>query len=410
MIPSRRVADPRSVVALLFIAVAAGCSNSVTNPGPVADGHLSQEVAFPAVVNGMGRALSRALNYVAYTGAGVTREIVSASSGGAVNITLLQRSGILDPATDETSDHWQYAQQARWVAEDGVRRMRETLGVRFASSALAAEALVYVGYSNRLLGENMCVGVIDGGPAQPRAVYFQRAEAGFTEAISVAKAAGSSTLELAARAGRASARVGVDDWTGAVSDALLVPGDFAYQARYSLVEVDQYNRIYWTNANQPYRNHSVVGTFYESYYQTSGDPRTPWKKNPAIPNGISNVAWYFQTKFAKRDAPINLVSGREMRLIIAESLLRSGDWQSALAEVNRLRSATGVFPWIASGTVETWAALRRERGIELWLEARRIGDLYRWYLAGNPGDASDTIGRHACFPVGQTEQTSNPNL
>jgi hypothetical protein len=397
-------------IAVAALAAAAACDTTVTNPGPVSDDQLDKEVALPAVVNGMARSLIRAVNYIAYTGAAASREVVSANNGGVFGLTLREAQGILDPATDETNDHWLYAQQARWVAEDGVRRIRATLGDRFAGSALAAQALVHVGYANRLLGENMCVGVIDGGPAEPRMIYFDRALAAFTEAISIAHTAGDAQLESAARAGRAAVRVWLNDWTGAVSDASVVPRAFVYQAHYSTVEVDQYNRIYWANANQPYRNYSVIGTFFESYYQTFGDPRTPWTKNPAVPNGISGIPWYFQTKFDRRDSPINLASGREMRLIIAESLLQSGDWQGSLAEINQLRASIGVAPWTAAGTDETWTVLRRERGIELWLEGRRVGDLYRWYAAGRPGDAPDTIGRHACFPIGQTELASNPNL
>jgi hypothetical protein len=376
----------------------------------VSDDQLDKEVALPAVVNGMARSFIRALNYIAFTGAGASREIVASSNGGPFGITLRQAQGILDPSTDETNDHWVFAQQARWVAEDGVRRIRATLGERFAGSALAAQALVYVGYANRLLGENMCVGVIDNGPAQPRTIYFDRAQAAFTEAIAIAHTAGDAQLESAARAGRAAARIWLGDWAGAVSDASLVPRAFLYQAHYTTLEQDQYNRIYWSNANQPYRDHSVIGTFYESYYENFADPRTPWKKNPAIPNGISNVPWYFQTKFAGRDSPINLSTGREMRLIIAESLLLSGDWQGSLSEINQLRSSVGVAPWTASGVDETWTVLRRERGIELWLEGRRLGDLFRWNASGRPGDAADTIGRHSCFPIGQTELNSNPNL
>jgi hypothetical protein len=401
-----------SGVFLAFAAVAAttACDTSVTKPGPVSDDQLDKEVALPAVVNGMARALARALNYIAYTGAGASHEIVASSFGGLFGITLRQQQGILDPAIDETNDHWVYAQQARWVAEDGVRRIRLTLGDRFGASVLAAQALVHVGYANRLLGENMCVGVINSGPSESRSVYFERAQSAFTEAIGIARSAGDTQLESAARAGRAAVRVWLNDWVGALSDASLVPLEFVYQARYSAIELDQYNRIYWANANQPYRNHSVVGTFVESYYQASGDPRTPWNKNPAIPTGTANVPWYFETKFDRRDSPINLASGREMRLIIAESLLQSGDWEGSLAEINQLRISIGVAPWTASSADETWAVLRRERGIELWLEGRRVGDLYRWYAAGRPGDAADTIGRHSCFPIGQTELSSNPNL
>src|SRR5687768_17045184 len=365
---------------MLFVAPAA-CSR-IIDPGPVDDSALDTSASHPALVNGMSRSLSRALNYVAYTGGALSREIVASGSMALFGITIRQRAGVLDPG--ETDDHWRFAQQARWVAEDGVRRMRATLNDQFASSAIAAEALVHAGYANRLLGENMCDGVIDGGPAEPRAVYFQRAEAAFSEAQAIAAAANNQTLLLAARAGRASVRVWLGDWAGAAADAAGVPAAFVYQARYTVTELEQYNRIYWSNGNQPYRAHSVVGTFYEAYYIATNDPRVQWRRNPAIPLGTQNVPWLFQTKYDKRESPITLASGREMRLIVAESLLRGGDVTGALAAMNQTRVELGLPLWSASSATEAWTALKRERGIQLWLEGRRLGDLHRWLAAGTP--------------------------
>ncbi|MEO8575290.1 MAG: RagB/SusD family nutrient uptake outer membrane protein [Gemmatimonadales bacterium] len=397
----------------LLIATITSCDLGVSNPGPVNDGALDDAAANDAIVNGMGRALSRAVGYISYTGGIIDKEIVASGSNNVsiFGVSLKQRAGLLDPGLDETNDHWRFAQQARWVSEDGVRRMRETLGANFSKSPLAAQALVHAGFSERLLGENMCVAVIDGGAAEPRNAYFSRAEAAFTEAIAVANAAGNTTLERAARAGRASVRVWLNDWTGAAADARLVPTVFVYQAVYSSLEQAQYNRVYWANGNQPARAHSVVGTFYESYYTSTKDPRTPWSINPAFPRGTSgNVLWYFQTKFDKTSSPVNLVSAREMKLIIAESLLRSGDWPGALTEINAIRASVGVPPWAATNVAETWTALGRERGIELWLEGRRLGDLYRWQTGKVPGVFDDMTGRDMCFPVGVSETTTNPNL
>jgi hypothetical protein len=404
---------------MLVIAAAAismqaveGCDLRVSNPGPVPDAALDDSIATQAIVNGMGRSLSFALGYIAFTGGIASKEIVGSGSRNVVlyGTSLKQRSGILDPGLEETNDHWRYAQQARWIAEDGIRRMRETPGVHFDTNPLAAQALIDAGFAERLLGENMCVGIIDGGPAQDRKIYFTRAESEFTEAIAIATAAGSTSLAQAARAGRASVRVWLGNWSGAEADARSIPSGFKYTALYSTLEQAQYNRIYWANANQPERSHSVVGTFYESYYKTTADPRTPWSTNPAFPKGTANVLWYFQTKYTATNSPIDLVTQREMRLIIAESLLRADDWQGSLAEINSLRASVGVPPWTAASAADTWTALGRERGIELWLEGRRLGDLYRWKTAAVPGVFDDMTGRDLCFPVGVSERDTNHNL
>lgn len=402
----------RAVAASFSIASVSGCDLTVTNVGPVPDATLDDPAASEAIVNGMGRSLSRALGYIAYTGGAVSREIVASGNRNVMvfGITFKQRAGLLDPGLEETNEHWRFAQQARWIAEDGVRRMRATLASDFGKSAVAAQALVYAGFANRILGENMCVGVIDGGPAEARSVYFSRADNAFTEAMAVAANAGNANIERAARAGRASVRIWLDDWAGAVADAKQVPLDFAYRATYSSQEQTQYNRIFWANANQPERAHSVVGTFYENYYTTTRDPRTPWSTNPAFPRGTMNVLWYFQTKYTSQSSAINLVTSREMTLIKAEAMLRAGDWQGAMLEINALRATVGVGPWQAGNPAETWTALGRERAIELWLEGRRLGDLFRWKAAKVPGNFDDMTGRDTCFPIGISEVDSNPNL
>ena len=397
--------------AISVILITTSCDLTATNPGPVDDTALDDPAAHEALVNGMARSLSKALTYIAYTGAVAPREIVAAGANNPVTlgITPKQASGILEATSDENDDHWRFAQQARWVAEDGVRRIRSAQGAAFASSALAARALIYVGMANRLLGENMCDAVFDGGPIAPRAEYFNRAEAAFTEAIAIAVAAKDKPLDNAARAGRASVRAWLGSWSGVLADAQQVPSSFVYQAIFSSTDADQNNR---TNASNVTANraHSVVGTFFETYYKQTSDKRTPWTTNPAFPKGNKDVLWYLQTKFDNKGAPINLVSGREMRLLIAEATLRNGDWATALAMINQLRAESGVPPWSATGVDQTWTMLGRERSIELWLEGRRLSDLFRWKSDKVPGTFEDMTGRDLCFPIGMTERNSNPNL
>jgi hypothetical protein len=99
-----------------------------------------------------------------------------------------------------------------------------------------------------------------------------------------------------------------------------------------------------------------------------------------------------------------------MRLIVAEGRLRAGDVTGALDAINELRLLAGVEPATAENLPEAWTALKRERGIELWLEGRRLGDLHRWIAEAAPGEAEDMSGRDTCFPIGTTELDTNPNL
>src|SRR6266480_1424704 len=209
------------------------------------------------------------------------------------------------------------------------------MGAQFDSYDLAAKALLYAGYANRLLGENMCEAVIDGGGPSDYKDYFRRAESALTEAIAVAGGAGDARVDTAATAARASVRLMLGDDAGAASDAAAVRTDFVFRAVYSIENEDYYNFLYWVNANQPYREISVSGTPNEQYYKSTGDPRVRWRTNPAVPTAeFQYVPWLFPTKYTGRDSPMIDATGCEMRLGEYVVALRGGVWPSAMRVMN----------------------------------------------------------------------------
>jgi hypothetical protein len=406
-------AAPLGLVALL-----SACELEVTNPGPIQAASLDDPAALAAIVNGAGRNTADALNWVAYTGAAVARELHPAGSTGSFGITVQQQAGKIAPDDDDT--HWNLSQRARWTAEDAVTRVKTILGTAAASSTNLAQALVWAGYANRLLGEKFCDGVINGGAKEAYTVYLQRAEAAFTEAITVAQAANNTTLRTAATAGRASVRLLRNDLAGAATDAAGVTSDaFTYQMRYFTTDLDQYNRIYWATANQPYRAHTVWNTYFEGYRKSTRDPRVPFDSSLTILVGdgavgsLGRVRWYFETKYSSQTSPINLSSGWEMRLIEGEAKLVAGDVPGAMTLINKHRLALGLPGWTATSAAEAWQALKRERAIELWMEGRRLGDVRRWAAANRPGAYDpllDLTGRDLCFSTPRSEIETNPNF
>jgi starch-binding outer membrane protein, SusD/RagB family len=423
--PRRVSAGMMGLVTLVALGPLTACSFDVTNPGPVQAQFLDDPAARAAIVNGAGRDLSNALNWIAYTGAAASREIFPAGSTGSFGITPQEQAGVL--LASEGDDFWDRAQRARWEAESGAVRFKTTMSPQeYAGSAQAGQILLWAGYANRLLGENMCDATIDGGPKVASTVFLTRADSEFTEAMTIAAAAGDTKSATAARAARASVRADLGNWTAAAADAALIADTFVFQMPYFTTDADQYNRIYWATANAPYRAHTVWNTFYDSYYTSSGDARVAWGESAKTPVGdgavfdLGRVAWHFETKFAKKDAAMNLSSGWEMRLIQAEARLVANDVPGAMTLLNKHRVALGLSPWTATTSDEAWTVLKRERGIELWLEGRRLGDLRRWKSANSPGtlsvyevpgatshlDPAQTL----CFPISNSELQTNPNL
>jgi hypothetical protein len=406
---------PRLLLPLVALA-AAGCDLEVTNPGPVQADFLEAPAALASVVNGAGRDLAEAINWTAYTGAAVARELHPAGSTAAFGISVRQQAGKL--ADDDGNAWWNNAQRARWTAEDAAARVKRVLGDGAARNRTYAQALLWAGYANRHLGENFCEGIIDGGAPGPSTVYFERAEAAFAEAIAVATAASDANLASAATAGRASVRLSRNNLAGAAADAGAVANAFAYRMPYYQNDDAQYNRIFWAGANQPYRAHTVWNTWVEPYRRASRDPRVPFDSSLTVlvgdaavtVNGVSQrVRWYNQAKYTAITAPINLSTGWEMRLVEAEVKLVAGDVPGALASMNLRRTALGLPLLTAANATDAWTALKRERGIELWLESRRLGDFRRWAAYSRPGTSEDMTGRDLCFATALSEKQSNPN-
>ncbi|MFN8572164.1 MAG: RagB/SusD family nutrient uptake outer membrane protein [Gemmatimonadaceae bacterium] len=411
----------------------AACDTKVTNPGPVQDAFLADRNAASAMVNGSGRALSSGLNWISYTGAAVAREIHPAGSTGSFGITNRWQNGELAEDDVDLNTHWEQAQRARWQAEESIRRL-EAAGPPPAGSLqtpaqyynLLQLAYIYAGFANRMLGENMCEAVFDGSPIKPNAAYFQRAESLFTKAIAVT---GGTPATIASQAnaaygGRAGSRVFLDKWNEAVADAGLVPIGFVFNMAYfNIGDDDQRNRIAWAMGNTPYRAHTQWSTWYLDYKTATPDPRVPITTTTLLGDAAieccGRVPFLPEGKHTVSASPIRLTSGREMRLIEAEAKLKNNDLTGALTAMNLVRSNAGTSAITATTVTEGWRLLKRERGIELWLEARRLGDMRRWKAANTPGaldplelpgTASHLQKQDLCFPVSRSERQTNPNI
>jgi hypothetical protein len=417
----------------LILMATASCDTTVTNPGPVQDELLADRTAATALVNGAGRALSSGLNWISYTGAAVAREIHPAGSTGSFGISARWQNGELNGDDSDLNAHWENAQRARWLAEETIRRLEAagpppTGSVQTPAQYAAAlqQAFVYAGFANRLLGENMCEAVIDGSGALAVATFFTRAESLFTKALAVtgAPTATAAALTSAAYAGRAAARVHLGKWSEAVTDAGQVAIGFVYNMPYfNIGSDDQRNRIAWAAGNTPYRAHTQWNTWHYDYRQATNDPRVPITittlQGDAAIECCGRVAFWPEAKHNTSASPVRLASGREMRLIEAEALLRNSDLAGAMTLINAVRTNAATTPVTATTLEEGWRLLKRERGIELWLEARRLGDLRRWKANNTPGalDPLEEVGaashlakQDLCFPIGRSERETNPNL
>ena len=413
-----------AVAAVLCATLLAACE--VTNPGPVQDEFLAEPASQQGLVNGSIRRLAETVSWMSYTTALPAREIFPGGQTGAHGHDVLSQAGHIR-RPDSYGGYFNDAQQARFISEQAIARFTQVGAPR----NMMYQAHLYAAYAYRTLGENYCEAVIDGGPIQPGRVYFEKAIANFTTALGFAA---NDAERFAVLGGRAAAYAYLGDWAKVTADASAIPDAYVFWLNLDQLDQDTENHVYFANANSPYRAYSIWKTWFETYYTETGDPRTPWGSNPGLRfanaslQGYGQVPWTFSLKYTTRNDDTRLTSGWEMRLLEAEAKLVAGDWQGAMTLINKVRTRNvsktttqPLAPWSASNIEQAWTFLKRERGIELWLEGRRMGDQRRWQEANRPGsiDLPDfesvssifrTNQRTLCFEIPDSERNSNPNI
>lgn len=436
-----------SVTALIAGLALGGCDLAVTNPASIEDEKLDKDGIIPtslfqSIINGARgdfavAASGRAGPGGLFTaGALLTDELVYAGTDESLAGFSLGRAEDHWKAVDEL---WALSSRARFTAEQGVARMAKSIpdpsDPEFSSEALYLTiGQVWAGYINRVMGDNFCHAVIDGGPRQDHTEFYTRAEKYFTDAIATATATESRSAKAYlddAYAGRAQVRLMLGDWAGAVADAGQVETKASQQVFHSYVYDETNNYQHKLTRVEP--ELTVWGTPFAQWGQrkgtATGDSRVVFEKLSKLPTGEDGRRPHLaQARYTSGSSGTLVFRGTEMRLIEAEALLVAGQWQAALDKINEVRTYRKRAKASAVDADDAWGLLMKERGLELWLEGRRLPDMRRW--ARTPGFVPFDVVREAgagdpstdprhnvlesmrdrCIPISRYERISNPNL
>ena len=372
----------KSATAFTLCALAfSACDFDVVNPGVISEDALNSPDAIEMVLNGLIGDVEEGFADLVLHSALASDEM---SFSGTRSWLFNAGQGDLRPEDGSYMSH--DMMQAAWTTVKGMERLTE-LG---ASGDQIAEANLWVGFVHRMMGDNYCAYVFDGGPMLDREEWFNRALTAFQAASS-----GSGDVGIAAKAGQAQVLVALGRYAEAATMAAQVPDDFIYYAQYT----DQDPSVFWEET-QDQTQATVWNTPIAAMGET-GDPRTPWEDEER--NGAGGDPFYRQDKYKVRQDDHPVAKGWEMRLIEAEVLLRNSDRAGAMDKINHVRSAFGMADASAGTDDEAWAALSHERLVVMWLEARRLMDLNR---LNDPF----LTGRDYCFPFPDSELNSNENL
>lgn len=329
---------------------------------------------------------------------------------------------------------------------DSIAGRLQTLLESPNDDARLARVLAYAGYSYILLADAMCGATVNVGSDiyEPLALY-QFAVDRFTQAITVATAAGDDDILDLARVGMTRAHLNLGNTADVATFAAQVTPGFVYYADYTDTDPGVYNVLESRTVGV---NHSL-GVHPKWLPGEMIDPANPdisaqltdpriqhlpeWRlgHNQLTPlytpyaslmmsnfNG-EDVANGGQPAEIERGSRIAFASELEAQHNLHEATLASGGAETdALAFVNA-RQAFG------NQTVDNTLTgqdlideLRNQRGRDFFLAGTRLGDLRRWLRNGDDlfpsGQHTNAqwgdYGTATCFPLPLEEYEGNPNI
>ncbi len=323
--------------------------------------------------------------------------------------------------------------RARFASQDAQERFTRVLEAGASSSPLMAQVMTVEGLVDLILAEHFCEAPQGpGGAAISDAQMYQQAITKLQAAQVVATASGPRRgidYALVAQAGIARAHLMLGNFSQAATAAQAVPTSFTYEAIYTSSAVR--NDIVFL-ATVGFNN---AGGMREKWWSAVDVPgrklRDPWTseldgrvgiRNDAGVLGVDGITPYFsQWKYTGLASRIEIVGGREMRLIEAEVHWRNNAFPQAMAVLNALRADAGLSSVANPGTsAGVFDILLSERFAENFMEGHRTNDLYRFNLFGpmvaagafnSPTTGGTSIAQRAIkFPLSDNEASANPNI
>ena len=434
-IRSRRRRLASLALGVLAIGTATACNDflQAENPGAVEVQDVSNPAYVGLIANGPIFGFQQAWTDMTYWNAQFTDELFNRAV--FVEEGQIDRRELFSDMTYINAFIYAPMQRARFLGEDGARRLKSLLGDTATRDLRVARALAYEGYSYIALGETMCTTPINVGRPKTSPEMFADAITRFQEAITIAQAsrtflsaqtpvnsnallATDSVLNFA-RVGAARAALNRNDRAQASTFASAVPATFDFRAYYSDNTTGQRNRVF-----ERLTLGSNAFMLNTPFLAMAGDPRVPRAAAPAArantPLAPSSYSTFSNTVAGADFAPImsvRLASGLEARYIVAEA---AGPTQATLAFVNERRAAGLQAPVTFTGD-ELMAELRDQRSRDFYLDGHRLGDLRRYRQFYNvdlfpkgpyPGTTSGQVYNESitCWPLPINEINGNPNV
>ena len=425
--------------ALVLSSAAVGACNEflqAENPGAVEETDVNRPQYVTLLSNGIIGEFQAAFSNITWWNALFTDELYNRQT--FFEETLIDQRRVGPENGTHATFIYPRIQRARYLADNGVVRMKEVLGDSAARDLRVARSLAYGVMSYNYLAEMLCTIPFDGGAPQTPEEVFRKAMTKADSAIVIANAAkaaakartplvvadtiAADSVRYFALVGAARAALNVNDRARAASYATQVPAAFQFNATYSTNTVAEQHRI-WTNLTAS----SGGTTLNTPFAAMAGDVRIPRTGTTAVTGLVPrSPASYSSFDATATGAPfvaggtIRIASGLEARYILAETQVESNP-AAVLALINE-RRAFGKLQAPVAGLTGTalLTELRDQRRRDFYLDNHRLGDLRRYlkYYQINEfptgayptSSTGETYGDQTCWPLTLSELNANPNI
>ena len=412
------------LISLLLGFTMIGCDLDVDNPNSLLEGDLQDPSAAAALANGAWNASLRGITYMMMPHAVATDESVWIGSRDAWY--QIDKGGMTNVYNEFVDQAWPYISEARWMSDKAVSIL-EGLGAELPNNqdlvlAYLSGAMVRV-YIADMFEDFVYSDKTEAGTpvgAANMSQLYDEALALLGKASSIATGDNAvKVLSLVARARHAKAVWGKVNPVNTASPyvsagaseaaaaAAMMSADWKWRMNFSSSTVSNYM------AGQ-INDRQEMDLFQNALVETAtpgagGDPQ-PNDPVTGLPDSrMTAIATEFRAGGGGTSwTPVTITSLREMHLIIAESKKAGGDDAGCLAELNALRTFDSLDPY-PSGT-DAGTALQHERRANLFLQSRRLSDMYRFNLTSTVWDAVEKSPAGSFFPITISEIRSNPNI
>ncbi len=419
-----KMKNKTKLISLFVVFTMIGCDLDVDNPNSLLEADLADPSAAAALANGAWNASLRGITYMMMPHAVATDESVWIGSRDAWY--QIDKGGMTNVYNEFVDQAWPYISEGRWMSDKAIAVL-EGLGTDLPDSddlvlsyLTGAMVRVYIAdmFEDFVYSDKTEAGTPIG--AANMSQLYDEALALLGKAQSIATGDNAvRVLSLIARTKHAKAVWGKVNPVNtaspyvsagaseAASAAALMSADWKWRMNFSSSTVSNY-------MSGQINDRQEMDLFQNALVETAtpgagGDPQPNDPVTGLLDSRMSASAAEFRAGGGGTQwAPVTITSLREMHLIIAESEKAGGNDAGCLAELNALRSLDSLDPY-PSGT-DAGTALQHERRANLFLQSRRLSDMYRFNLTSTVWDAVEKSPAGSYFPITISEIRANPNI